>query len=190
MPVDAALRSTFRSFFTLFLLVAVWTVPLHIAYSYAFRDVISIAELHPDLETFPEGRRVRNVSIGDLRSARLAYLLLTAFELALLPLLFRAARSVVAEGVEQPTVPRAYREAVRRLPAARGWGELMVWITAAAAFALVVGALARAAGLLVIAPLPDERVFPWVGLVDGSARALGGALFVGPLAYLRNAPAT
>jgi hypothetical protein len=190
MPVDAALRSTFRNFFTLFLLVAVWTVPLHLAHSYAYRDVISIAELHPDLETFPEGRRVRNVGVGDLRSSRRAYLLLTVLELALLPLLLRAARRVVADGTKEPTVVGAYRGLADRLPARRDWGELALWAAAAAAFALAAGALFRAGGLLAVAPLPDERAFPWVGLVDATARALAGALFIGPIAYLRGAGRT
>ena len=197
MLVDAALRSTFRNFFTLFLIVAVWTVPLHIAYSYLFRDVISVADLHPEIETFPEGgRRVHNVGVDDLRRSRWVAIGLGVLELALLPLCLRAARGVVGgtpspgTEVDSPAVPTvigAYRSvSVRRPARSDAPTEVLRWLVGVGLFALVVGLLVRRAGLLLVAPLPDENSFPWVGLVEGTARGVAGALLIGPVAYLRN----
>ena len=195
MLVDAALRSTFRNFFTLFLIVAVWTVPLHIVYSYLFRDVISVADLHPEIETFPEGgRRVHNVGVDDLRRSRWVAIGLGVLELLLVPLWVRAARDVVGGGPASigadvdavPTVVGAYRSVSVTRPGPSPSLEILRWAVGAGLFALVVGLLVRRAGLLVVAPLPDENSFAWVGLVEGTARGVAGALFIGPVAFVRN----
>ncbi len=192
------MRSTFRNFFTLFLIVAVWTVPLHIVYSYVFRDVISVADLHPAIETFPEGgRRVHNVGVDDLKRSRWTAIGLAVLELVLLPLWVRAARDVVGGGLPStsadvephavPTVVGAYRSVSITRPARpRSSSEMLRWAVGAGLFALVVGLLVRRAGLLLVAPLPDENSFAWVGLVEGAARAVAGALFIGPMAFVRN----
>lgn len=184
MFVDAALRSTFRNFSTLFFLVAVITVPLHIAHSYLVRDVIALDDLHPEIEELPEARQVRGVGVDDLRRARVSYVVLSILELALAPLLVRAARSVVTGEHVVTTVLSAYRGLPDARRAVPGRQRLMVWVLVAAAFAAIVAVLFRAGGLVLIEPLGDEHAFPWVGLVEGTARAVGGAFLVGPLAYL------
>jgi hypothetical protein len=185
MPVDAALRATFRNFSTLFFLVAVMTVPLHVAHSYVFREVIALSELHPEIETFPKGRRVRNIGVVDLDRARTSYVVLSVLEVALLPLLVRAARHVVARDNPVPTVVGAYRALARaHSGSSQPWTALARALALAAPFGVAVALLMRATGLLLIEPLADEHAVSWVGLVEGTARAAGGAFVIGPLAYL------
>ncbi len=191
MLVDAAFRSTFREFSTLFLLVAILTVPLHVAHSYVFRDVLAVRDLHPDISGFPEGRHVRNVGVADLRSSQRAALALTLLEIALIPLFVRAARPVVRGETQIATVLGALRRLTRKRPAS---GErpdkLILTLAGLALLALFATLLLSASGLLLADALPDDHAFPWLGLVEGTARAVGGALFVGPAAYLTSPPPT
>ncbi|CAN5564892.1 hypothetical protein BH24ACT26_BH24ACT26_00730 [soil metagenome] len=191
MVMDQALRATFRNFSTLFLLVAIVTIPLHLAHAFVFRDVIAVGDLHRDIESFPEGRQVQRVGLAELRAARLSFLALTLVELAAVPLFVRAARgAIAADESEVPTVTGAWRGALSRstqrparpAPARAGEGRLPM-ILAAAVLALAIGWLARAVGLVLIEPLDDLRSFAGVGLVEGACRALGGAFFIGPVAY-------
>jgi hypothetical protein len=186
MLLDRALRATVRNYSTLFLLVAVVTVPLEVAHAYVFRRVIAVSELHPAIERFPSHRKVGGVGPRQLGEARVVAAAVTALELLSLPFLARAATRIVevdrAGGV--PTllgiVRRTHRtpplRRLRRIPT----GPLL----AAAAVGLAVAWLARAVGLVVVEPLPDAAAFAGVGLVDGVARAAGGAFFVGPAASL------
>jgi hypothetical protein len=191
MLVDAAFRSTFREFSTLFLLVAVMTVPMHVAHSYVFRDVLAVRDLHPDIRDFPEGRRVRDVGVADLHRSQQAWLALTLLEIALIPVVVRAARPVVRGELQPATVLGAYRRVARRRPRGKERPRQLAWtLVGLAVAALLVTALLRASGLVVVAALPDDHAFPWIGLVEGTARALGGALFVGPAAFLTAPPDT
>ena len=113
--LERAFSAAFRNLSTLFLMVALFTVPLHVGYSYLFRDVIEVRKIHSSIEGFPSYRQVKNVGPDELRTARLTYLGLSVLELALLlPLLARATARVLevdaAGGV--PTIPRALRCAV------------------------------------------------------------------------------
>ena len=189
MLSDDALRATFHNFSTLFLLVAIVTVPVHVVHSYVWRDVIAVSALHEDIEDFPQGRKVRGVSRGQVHRAKLSLMIITLVEVASVPLFMRAARTTArADPGDVPTVAGAW------LGVARGGGrrapfrDVIVPVLASIAFAVAVGWLARSVGLLVVEPLPDARAWLGVGLVDGASRALAGAFVAGPLAYLWWAP--
>ena len=94
--LDHSLRLAVRNYSTLFLFVLLLVMPLHLAYTYAFRDVFSISELHPQIENLTGERRVHGVGPDDLSAARLTLLALSAAELTLVPLLARGARAAFA----------------------------------------------------------------------------------------------
>jgi hypothetical protein len=182
--LDRALRATFRNFSTLFLLAALVFVPLHIAYAFAFRRVLAVSELHRAIAQFPGGRLVQGVGREQLSNAHAWSLGLTLLEAVLLPFLVAAADRVLAEDARSgvPTVLGALSLAPARLaapprdraPAAAG----------GAVVALAVAWLARSVGLLVAEPLPARLAWAGVGLAEGGARALGGAMLIGTLAFL------
>ncbi|HEX2234755.1 MAG TPA: hypothetical protein VHK89_00625 [Actinomycetota bacterium] len=186
MLLDGALRATFRNLSTLFLLVAVVAVPLHLAHAYVFRSVIEMRELRPDIETFGPHKLIRGVGRRDFDAARRSAWGLTALELALVPLLARAARRAleVDEGGGIPTALGSLRE-MRRAPGVLGaLRRSSREGVAIAVLALVVWWLARTVGLILSEAVPDPVSFAPVGLVEGAARALGGALLVGGWAGL------
>ena len=174
--LERAFSAAFRNFSTLFLMVALFTVPLHVGYSYIFRDVIEVREIHSSIEGFPDYRQVKNVGPDELRTARLAYLGLSVLELALLlPLLARATARVLevdaAGGV--PTIPSALRASVRRGSIAfRGLSGALPTILIAAVLALAVGWLFERTALLLVEAVPDEHAWPLVGAIQGCSRAL------------------
>jgi hypothetical protein len=184
MLADESLRATFRHFYTLFLIVGVLTVPAHIGHAYVFRDVVAVADLHRDIEGFPEGRQVQSVGVSQLKAARTSALVLSLVELALVPLMLRAARRAVSADREVTTVAGAYRGVLRSAARKGSLRDALPWLAGAALLGIATGLLLRAAGLLLIEPLPDARAFPWAGLVEGTARAVGGAFFLGPAAYV------
>jgi hypothetical protein len=189
MLLDHALRMTFRNFSTLFLLAALVAAPLHLAHAVAFRSVIALRELHPDIEDFGEHKLVRGVGRSRLEETRRSDLLLSAVELALLPLLLGAARRTL-EADARGEVPTALG-ALRRLPGSlRGWAaarRALPEVVAVAAIGLVVGWLVREIGLVLAEPVPMASAFLAVGLVESVAHATGGALVAGGVAGLRTA---
>ncbi|MGH2730386.1 MAG: hypothetical protein ACRDJI_07215 [Actinomycetota bacterium] len=179
--LDRAWRVLFRNFSTFFLVVGVITIPLHLVHSFAFRDVVGVAELHSEIEELPENLKVRGVGAEDLDRARIAYWVVTALEIALLPVLLGATRRVIEvdddEGV--PGVIDAYRHARARPPSAlRPPPGTATTLIGAAAVGFAVGWLARAAGLLVVEPLGHAAAWAGVGLVEGGSRALGAVFFL------------
>jgi hypothetical protein len=185
MLLDRALRATIRNFSTLFLLVALVMVPLQVAHAYVFRRVIAVSELHPAIEGFPEGRKVARVGPGQLRKARTGYLVIGAIEILLLPLLVRAAARVMAVdragGV--PTVVGAFAGMRGSLEVGRLRGLPVGPLVVAATLGITIGWLTRALGLVLVEPLADGAAFSGVGLIEGVARALGGAFVVGPAGW-------
>ncbi len=174
--LERAFSAAFRNFSTLFLMVAVFTVPLHVSYTFMFRDVIEVAELHSSIEEFPDYRQVKGVGPDELRTARLTYLGLSVLELALLlPLLARATGQVLAVDARGgvPTIPGALRSVRRRHQGIAGTllGALPS-VVAAALLALTIGWLFERAGLQLVEAVPDEATWPLVGLIRGTARAL------------------
>lgn len=185
MLLDRAFRATVRNFSTLFLLVAIVTVPLHVAHAYVFRRVIAVSELHPAIERFPRARKVSGVGRAELTEARTSYLVLNLFEVALLPLIVRAAALVMAAD-RRGEVPTVIRAVARRSTAgALSWrllspGALVV----ALGVSIAVTWLARAAGLILVEPLPSTSSWAGVGVVEGLSRAVGAPFFVGPAGWM------
>lgn len=179
--LDRSLRLTFANFSTFFLVVAVVVVPLHLAHSYAFKRVIEVAELHDRIETFPADRTVRDVGAEDLRDYKASLAILAVLELALLLIVVRPVRKVLADHHEGrvPTATSAwaggwrsgggYARALSRDP-----GPLLM----ALIFALAVGWLAEMVGLLIVQPLGDERAWVGVALAGAIARALAAPFFL------------
>ncbi|MBA3349071.1 MAG: hypothetical protein H0T12_00805, partial [Actinobacteria bacterium] len=109
--LNNTLRTVFRNFSTLFLVVAVLVVPVHLAYTLIYKDVAQVEELHPYIENLPRGRQVQGVGRAGLAEARRRFVWVTVAELLLLPLLAGATRRVVAVDVAGglPGVIDAYR---------------------------------------------------------------------------------
>ncbi|HVM34633.1 MAG TPA: hypothetical protein VM784_04755 [Actinomycetota bacterium] len=180
--LDRALSASFRHFATVFLIVAVFVMPLHVAFSYWQRDVIAVSEIHDDISTFPDDRRVQGVGRSELERFRAFGALLAVVELLALPILIAAARRTIQRDREGkvPTVADAWRWGVR------GWTRLRPGapglIGAGLVLAGAVIVLARGAGMLVVESLPQEAAWAGRALAEGGARALGGPFFLVPVA--------
>lgn len=112
--LDRAFRDAFRSFSTLFVVVAIVTVPLHLAYAFTFRNVIATGEIHAQIREFPNYRQVRSVGPEQLTHSSIAFWVLTGLELALMPVAVKATRRVleIEEHGGVATAPDAWRQAV------------------------------------------------------------------------------
>lgn len=193
--LERSLRITLKHFSTLFLLVAIVTIPLHIAYAFAFRDVITVSELHSQIEDFPPGRQVQGVGPADLDAARLALLGITIVELALIPVLLRAAARVAAVDEEGgvPTVGDAWshrRESDASLVHALGSDGVRA-VLGTLLVAVALGVVLERIGMAIVEPLNPEDAFAGVGLVQASSRAAAAPFFlVGVAVAGRKAKAT
>ena len=189
--LERAFSAAFRNFSTLFLMVALFTVPLHVGYTFVFRDVIEVAELHSSIEEFPDYRQVKSVGPDQLRTARLAYLGLSALELALLlPLLARATGRVleVADRGGVPTIPGALRSVVGRgRGTAMGLMGILPSVAVAALLALAIGWLFERAGLQLVEAVPDDAAWTLVGVIQGTARALAAPFLLVAIAPIATA---
>ncbi len=175
--LDSSLRATVRNFSTLFLLVLVIVLPLHLIYAYVFHDVFTVSELHTQIAQLPGKRQVHDVGPQDLRNAQILIVLLGVVELALLPVVARGAGRVLAidgaNGV--PTATDAWRHIVAQharpcLPSPRANAAVLV---PSAFVAVLVGYLVERIGLVVIQPLQGEHAWIAVGVVQALARAAG-----------------
>ncbi len=174
--LDRAWGFAVRNLATLFLTYALVATPLHVAYSFAFKDVLAVRELHSEIESFPEFREVRGVGRGDLFKARLSLGVLTLLELLLLPLAYGATvriREIERRG-EPPEILDAWRNAgsragdfVARLRAAPG--PLLL----AAGVGIFLGWLVSRIGEILIEPLGPDQTFAGYALVSSTARSLG-----------------
>ena len=170
----------------MFLLVAIVTGPLHVAYAFAFRDVIAVSELHSRIEDFPPGRQVQGVGPSDLDAARLALLGITIAELALIPLLAGAVGRVAAvdEAGGVPTISDAWshrREADASLVHAVGRGGLWA-IAVTLVVSLLLGILVERIGITLIGPLRAPDAFAGLGTVQAASRAVAAPFFLMGLA--------
>ena len=188
--VDQAFRATLRNFATLFLLIAVVTVPLHLVYSVIFANVIETRELHSVIETFPEARQVRGVGQSQLTRARVGSGIVALLELAAIPFLARGVRRVLrrAEDGGSPGVAEALG-AIREEPgivfSSLRFGPLLV----AAAVGIALAFAMERSALLLLEFVPDERTYPFFGLIKGVSRALGAPFFLVTLVMAeRSAP--
>ncbi len=180
MLIDRSLRLTLRNFSTLFFVVAALTIPLHLAYSLVFGNVIATRELQDEIRAFPEHRQVRSVGRDQLRNSLIGFTLVTVIELAAIPFLVRATHRVLADDAEGeiPTAIEALRGIGHRqdpqsfVPGAAGT------IAAAAALCIVIGWLFERNGLLLLEFVSDARSFPFYGLVQGVSRAVAAPFFL------------
>ena len=194
MPLDRALRATFRNFWTLFLLVSLLTVTAHLVYGFIYRDVLELRELHLYIRFLSPSRQVRGVGAPDVEAAEGAMWWVLAAELALLPILVLATRRVLAqdENGAVPTVPDAIvhlRDRRTPLGIRPTLGSLAV-LLGGAAVGLAVWYLAQQIGLLVAEPLPDRFNFAALALVHGISLALGAPFLLTSLVLALRAQTT
>lgn len=173
--LDKAFSTTLRNYSTLFLIVAFVTVPLHIAYSFFFRDILAVSEIHAAIELLPPAQPVAGITAEGLERARVAYLALCGIELLFVPLLWRATSRVVAfeRAGRIPTATAAWR--LRKAPSSPA-GELegnrIAMVVGALLFSVVMWFLAERIGMLVIEFVPDPLLFLGLGLVRALSLAL------------------
>ena len=183
--LEKGLSYAFRDLWTYVLIAAVVTIPLHFLYAFTFRNVIAVAEVHQEIESFTGGRTTRDVGPSDLDAERAVWIAIAGIEIALLPLAARATRRAlekdIANGV--PTAFGAWADVgsagggfLKAL--ARNAGPLAL----AAVLALLAGFLAERAGMVLSEVLGISTRWVGVGLAQGFGRALGAPLFLVPWA--------
>lgn len=172
-----ALDKTFRNFSTLFLLAAIFFVPLHTVHAFVFRDEIAVQELRPEIEDFPPAKKVRGVGAPELTNERNTLFVLAGIDMIVAMGLFGAARRVhdIDEDGRVPTVGEALRGSGASF---RARPDVLV-----TAGGLVVGAaiawLVYRIGMLVAELLGASSMFIGVGLARGLAAAVLTAVAVG-----------
>jgi len=177
----------FRNFSTLFTIVAVIALPVHIVYTFVFRDVVATSDFHEAIRELPESSRVGGVGSGDLDEARLAFWALSLVELALIPFAVRATGRVFKVDARGgvPTATDAWKDAFRRQESRRPSPRWVGPIGAGLLAALACGLLLHAIG----GTLTDflSRDWRWVGegLTQGLSRAGAVPFFLGPVAEAR-----
>jgi len=176
--LDGSWRFTFANFSTLFLLVALFTVPLHLVYNYVFRDVVAVREIASDVARFPDQRLVRGVGPQRLEQARLGYIGLNVLELALTPLLVRASRRV-AEVHREDGVPGVSDALRGPRSSPRGARPPAAALITAAVLALALGVLVEASGNLIAEPVGPAGALAAVAAVQALARAAAAPFFLG-----------
>jgi len=171
--LDNMLQTVFRNFSTLFLVVAVLMGPVHLAYTFTYKDVAQVEELHPYIENLPRGRQVQGVGRAVLADARRKFVWVTVAEVLLLPLLVGATRRVVAVDAAGglPGVWDAYRHLLtrrvgppRRMPSP---ATRLALLASGIVLAVVIGWLVQTIGLLGAEVGPDSA--RW--LIAGMSRA-------------------
>jgi hypothetical protein len=191
MPLDRVLAITWRNFATLFLIVALVTVPLHVGRAFMDRKVLVARELEPDIEAFPEGREVRGIGPADLDGARRSLVVVTIIELALLTLAVGAVRRALS--IDLRGRPPGVLDAWAHAPGAlfrgpSGPGPSVSTVVVGVGLGLAAGILLERIGLILAEPVPLYLTFAPTGLTQGVARALGAIFFLVPLALLGRGP--
>lgn len=185
--IERAFARTFRNFSTIFMLVAMVVLPIHLIYAYTFRNVIATSDFHRAIEEMPNYQQVRSVGPPQLDDARLVFWIVAAAELALVPLAVRATRRVfiVDDEGKVPTAPDAWGRALQRQDGRRfrpGWVVPAVVGVAAAGAA---GVLVALIGSSLTGFLSEDWRWTGVGLTQALARATAAPLALGPLALIR-----
>jgi hypothetical protein len=182
VSVDDVLKTTFRNYATLFFVVAALTVPVHVVHSFVYRDVIAVREIHDAVEDLDPGQQVRRVTADDLAQYRTTGWLIAAAEVALIPVLAGAARTVLATR-DSVSIGTAWRRWLG------GWREPLPRPThpagvllVGAGVAVAVALLLRSTGYLLSEPVDEAVAFGPVGLTEGLARAAGAPFLLVPLA--------
>ena len=169
--LDRAWQAATRHFATLFLVIAVVMVPLHVVYGFVFKETIAVRALHASIERLPQGTAVQGITAGDIGTARRANLGLGLLELALLPLLLGATRRVLDKGNELPGVADALAHSPTRIKPLTPFP--VAPLVAAVLFAAMVTILAQWIGRTLAEPLASDVAFAGRGVAEGAARALG-----------------
>jgi hypothetical protein len=185
--IERAFARTFRNLSTIVMIVAVVVLPVHLVYAYTFRNVIATSDFHEQIEAMPNFRQVRSVGPPQLDHARLTFWMITAAELALVPLAVRATRRafIVDDEGGVPTVTDAWGLALKRQEGRSfrpGWVvPALVGIGAAAG----AGVLIAGIGSSLTGFLSEDWRWTGVGLTQALARAGAAPLALGPLALIR-----
>ena len=182
--LERALSKTFANFFTLFLVACFITIPVHVVQAYVFRDVLAVKELAPEIESFPEGRQVRSVARGDLDAEGDWSLIAIAVEVLLLPVIYRAARHVMAVADEGgvPGALDAYRN-LGRAPPTKGVSSPAA-LAGGAIFAVACAVIVWRIGTLVSDMFSAEIRWAATALTRAGAIATALALAAGSAAAL------
>jgi hypothetical protein len=174
--LDRILGATFKNFSTFFLLVAVVTVPLHLAYAFVFDDVIAARDLHAYIVNFPLTRQVGGVGRVQLRNASFGFYVITLVEIALIPVALRAVRQILATDAARgvPTVWGAWSGAFARSSnGSEQAGRVgLLGLAVCTVVAVAIGWLVQKIGFLVAEPVASSLDWAVVGLTRGVARAL------------------
>ena len=168
--LERSLARTFANLSTLILVAFVITMPIHLAHAYVFRNALAVQELAPEISAFPEGRQVRGVAKSDLRDERTFLYFALALELLSLPLVYRAARRVLAID-DEGGVPGVVDS----------WRNLEPLTGTQAAPALSAAIIGGVAGLFVWsigAKLADMASADFTWILIGLGRATAVALFM------------
>ncbi|MDQ3963997.1 MAG: hypothetical protein M3277_08830 [Actinomycetota bacterium] len=179
-----ALDAAFRNLATLFCVCAVIFVPLNLAHAFVFRNVLAVSELAPDIEAFPEGRKVRNVGSAELRDERTTGIVLLIVEAGLLVLVVGAARRSidVEDGGGVATVPDSFANALSNL---RGEAPDPRVVLGGVIVGAVSGWLTLTIGYRLAEILGSDAAYLGIGLSRGVAASLAGALIAGTAAASR-----
>lgn len=185
--IERAFARTFRNFSTILMIVAVVVFPLHLIYAFTFRNVIATADFHDAIEAMPKYRQVRSVGSTQLDHARLVFWILTAGEIAILPLAVRATRRafIVDDTGDVATATDAWGRALQRQEGRTfrpGW---LVPAGVGLASAVVAGLLIDTIGDGLTGFLSEDWRWAGEGLTQAVARAGALPLFLGPLALVR-----
>lgn len=174
MDLDRVLNATFRNYSTLFLVVFALLFPLHLVYGWVFQDVLAVRELHPAISQFPPARQVRGVGQTQVEQARLWFWILIVLEIALLPLIVKACRSVLEQERKGEVT-----NAIAALSSIRSKGPHGTArpssgaVVAALAIAIAVAALAEITFGMAADFLPDTLAFATLALASAVGRACG-----------------
>lgn len=174
MSLDDPLRATFRNYSTLFLVVFVVLMPLHLIYGWVFQDVFTVRELHGAIAEFPPARQVRGVGQSDIERARLWFWIIVALEVALLPLIVKAGRAVLDqdERGEVTTVTGAW-SSIRGGQSLRTLRLPVMNLLGAAWIALIVAVLAETALRAFAGFVPDYLAFLALAFASAAGRSSG-----------------
>ena len=184
MLLDTALRRTLRNFTTLFLLVGIFALAIHLVYGIVYRDVLAVEHLGVFISRLRPGVQVEGVSAADLAAARDNYLWVVVAQIVVLPLCMAATHRVTAVD-EQGGVPTV----IDALTHPFGGGRFRVGLRFREAGTVAVGALVAVAvwwlveraELLAAEALPDSLNFIGFALARGLALAVAVPFALAPL---------
>lgn len=187
MLLDTALRRTLRNFSTLFLLVGIFAVAIHLVYGIVYRDVLAVEDLGVFITSLRPGVQVEGVSAADLAAAQDNYLWVVVAQIAVLPLCLAATHRVTAvDG--QGGVPTVIDGLTRPF----GGGRFRLRLGFRGAGVAVAGALVAVAlwwlvergVLLAVEAVPDRMNFIGFALARALALAVGVPFALAPLSVV------